>query len=114
MAKGSSSRAVVWVGLAADVLVAAVKIGAALFTGNAGMAAEGAHSLVDVGSGGLMLYGYRRSQQGPNRAIHSDMGANSTSGASWLRFCSSRSASAFRSTRARSGSSTRPSSTPRS
>lgn len=67
MARGLTSKTVVWVGLAADALVAAVKIVAALFTGSASLAAEGIHSVVDVGSGGLMLYGYRRAQLRPDR-----------------------------------------------
>jgi cation diffusion facilitator family transporter len=31
------------------------------------MAAEAVHSVVDIGSGGLMLYWYRRSQRGPDK-----------------------------------------------
>ena len=57
----------VWIELIADVLVAAIRLAAALFTGSASMAAEGVHSIVDIGSGGLMLYGYRQSQRGPDR-----------------------------------------------
>ncbi len=64
MAKGISSKTIVWIGLAADVVIAAVKIAAALFSGSAAMAAEGVHSTVDVVSGGLMLYGFWRSEQG--------------------------------------------------
>jgi cation diffusion facilitator family transporter len=61
-----SSERVVWVELIADALVAVVKLCAALFTSSASMAAEAAHSIVDVGSGGLMLYGYGRSRRGPD------------------------------------------------
>jgi cation diffusion facilitator family transporter len=61
-----SSKTIVWIELIADVLVAVVKLAAAFFTGSAAIAAEGVHSVVDVGSGGLMLYGYRRSQLGPD------------------------------------------------
>lgn len=67
MDKALSSKTIVWVELIADVLVAVVKLSAAFFTGGASMAAEGVHSVVDVGSGGLMLYGYQRSQRGPDR-----------------------------------------------
>jgi cation diffusion facilitator family transporter len=67
MARALSSKRIVWAGLVADVLVAAVKLGAALFAGSASMAAEGVHSIVDVSSGGMMLYGYRQSQRGPDR-----------------------------------------------
>jgi len=63
----SPFKTIVWVELIADVLVAVVKLFAAFFTGSASMAAEGVHSVVDVGSGGLMLYGYQRSQRGPDR-----------------------------------------------
>lgn len=66
MDKTLSFKTVVWVELIADVLVAVVKLAAAFFTGSAAMAAEGVHSVVDVGSGGLMLYGYRRSRLGPD------------------------------------------------
>jgi cation diffusion facilitator family transporter len=64
--KTLSFKTIVWVELIADVLVAVVKLAAAFFTGSAAMAAEGVHSVVDVGSGGLMLYGYRRSRLGPD------------------------------------------------
>ena len=65
--KTLSSKTMVWVELIADVLVAIVKLAAAFFTGSAAIAAEGVHSVVDVGSGGLMLYGYRRAQLGPSK-----------------------------------------------
>lgn len=56
MAKALASKTIVWIELIADVLVAAIKLAAALFTGSASLAAEGVHSIVDVGSAGLMLY----------------------------------------------------------
>jgi cation diffusion facilitator family transporter len=65
--KALSSKTIVWIELIADVLVAIIKLLAAFFTGGASMAAEGVHSVVDVGSGGLMLYGYQRSQRGADR-----------------------------------------------
>ena len=61
-----SSKTVVWIGLAADALVAAAKFAAALFTGSASIAASSIQSLVSAGSGGLMLYGFRRAQRGPD------------------------------------------------
>jgi cation diffusion facilitator family transporter len=67
MDKTLSSKTIVWVELIADVLVAIVKLAAAFFTGSAAIAAEGVHSVVDVGIGGLMLYGYQRSRLGPDR-----------------------------------------------
>ena len=66
MPRTLSSKTIVWVELIADVLVAIVKLAAAFFTGSAAIAAEAVHSIVDVGSGGLMLYGYRRAQLGPD------------------------------------------------
>ena len=66
MDQALSSKTIVWVELIADVLVALVKLFAAFFTGSAAIAAEGVHSLVDVGTGGMLLYGYRRSQLGPS------------------------------------------------
>jgi cation diffusion facilitator family transporter len=66
MDSASPFKTIVWVELIADVLVAVVKLLAAFFTGSASMAAEGVHSVVDVGSGGLMLYGYQRAQRGPD------------------------------------------------
>jgi cation efflux family protein len=65
--RASPFKTIVWVELIADVLVAIVKLFAAFCTGSASTAAEGVHSVVDVGSGGLMLYGYQRSQRGPDR-----------------------------------------------
>jgi hypothetical protein len=67
MPRTLSSKTIVWVELIADMLVAVVKLAAAFFTGSAAIAAEGVHSVVDVGSGGLMLYGYRRAQLGPSK-----------------------------------------------
>jgi hypothetical protein len=67
MDKALSSQTIVGVELIADVLVAIVKLLTAFFTGVASMGAEGAHSVVDVGSGGMMLYGYHRSERGPDR-----------------------------------------------
>ena len=57
MPRTLSSKTIVWVELIADVLVAIVKLAAAFLTGSAAIAAEGVHPVVDVGSGGLMLYG---------------------------------------------------------
>jgi hypothetical protein len=60
-------KTIVWVDLAADVAVAVVEIAASIFTGGASIAASGVQSMVDVGSGGMLLCGYRRSRQGPDR-----------------------------------------------
>jgi cation diffusion facilitator family transporter len=44
-------------------LVAATKIGAALWTGSAAMTSEAIHSLVDTSNEALLLYGYRRASR---------------------------------------------------
>jgi cation diffusion facilitator family transporter len=67
MPRTLSPKTIVWLELIADMPVAIVKLAAAFFTGSAAIAAEGVHSVVDVGSGGLMLYGYRRAQLGPSK-----------------------------------------------
>jgi Cation efflux family len=74
MAKALSSKTIVWFDLAADVVVAAVKIAASLFTGSASMAASSVQSMVDVGRGGMLLYEYRSSQRGPDRRHPLDHG----------------------------------------
>src|SRR5476651_2131023 len=60
MAEQASSKVVVWVALAGNVLVAATKAGAALWTGSAAMLSEAVHSFVDCGNEILLLYGMRR------------------------------------------------------
>ena len=66
MAEIGSSKKVVHLALAGDLLVAATKFIAAALTGGASLASEGVHSLVDAGNELLLLYGYRRAQRRPD------------------------------------------------
>jgi cation diffusion facilitator family transporter len=59
----SSSRASVIAALIGDLLVAASKIVAAVWTGSAAMASEAIHSVVDTANEILLLYGIHRSKQ---------------------------------------------------
>ena len=56
----SGSKGVVVAALAANIGIAAAKLGAALYTGSAAMFSEGVHSLVDTGNQGLLLFGMQR------------------------------------------------------
>ena len=59
----SSSRTSVLAALVGDLLVAASKIVAAVWTGSAAMASEAVHSVVDTSNEILLLYGIHRSQR---------------------------------------------------
>jgi cation diffusion facilitator family transporter len=56
----TSSRSAVLVALIGNLLVAASKVGAALWTGSAAMTSEAIHSIVDTSNEILLLYGIRR------------------------------------------------------
>ena len=58
--KGGSKVAVV-AAILANLLIAVSKFVAGALTGSSAMIAEGVHSLVDTGNGGLVLWGMRRS-----------------------------------------------------
>lgn len=64
---GNSSRTIIYVALAGNLLVAATKFAAAAWTGSAAMLSEGIHSLVDTGNEILLLYGMHRGAGGPDR-----------------------------------------------
>ncbi|CAN5196982.1 cation diffusion facilitator family transporter [soil metagenome] len=57
----SESRTAIYVGLGANLLIAATKFAAAFASGSSAMVAEAMHSLVDAGDGGLLLLGQIRS-----------------------------------------------------
>lgn len=67
-AKGESKVAVI-AAIVGNLLVAIIKFVAAGLTGSSAMIAEGIHSLVDTGNGGLVLLGMRRSAK-PADAQH--------------------------------------------
>ncbi len=63
----SDSSKVVYAALAGNILVAATKAAAAVFTGSSAMLSEAVHSFVDTGNEILLLYGQHRSRQKPDR-----------------------------------------------
>ncbi len=65
MHRRSSSKTVIYAALAGDALVAVSKFLAAAWTGSVAMFAEAVHSLVDMTTEGLLLYGVRRSRLPP-------------------------------------------------
>jgi cation diffusion facilitator family transporter len=62
----ASSKNIVIVALIGNVLVAASKVGAALWTGSAAMASEAIHSIVDTSNEILLLYGIQRAERKPD------------------------------------------------
>ena len=59
----SSSQKAIYAALIGDVLIAALKFAAALWTGSAAMLSEGIHSVVDTGNEVLLLYGLRQGRR---------------------------------------------------
>jgi len=65
MASQSSKKAV-YAALAGNILVAATKLLAAIWTGSSAMMSEAVHSLVDTGNEVLLLYGFHRAARRPD------------------------------------------------
>lgn len=66
MASQSSSKTAIYAALAGNLLVAATKLLAAVWTGSSAMMSEAIHSLVDTGNEILLLYGLRRAARRPD------------------------------------------------
>ncbi|MCL4854181.1 MAG: cation diffusion facilitator family transporter [Bryobacteraceae bacterium] len=58
----AESKAAIYGAIIANLGIAIAKFTAAAFTGSAAMVAEGVHSLVDTGNGGLLLVGLHKSK----------------------------------------------------
>lgn len=62
----ASSKTAIYAAIAGNGAIAVTKFIAAAMTGSAAMMAEGIHSVVDTGNGGLLLLGIRRSRRPPD------------------------------------------------
>lgn len=63
----NSSRTIIYLALAGNLLVALTKFVAAAWTGSSAMLSEGIHSVVDSGNELLLLYGMHRGATRPDR-----------------------------------------------
>jgi len=59
----ASSKKAIYAAIAGNFAIAVTKFGGAAVSGSSAMLAEGIHSLVDTGNGGLLLLGIKRSQR---------------------------------------------------
>jgi cation diffusion facilitator family transporter len=64
----AESTKVIYAAIGANLAIAVTKFIAAALTGSSAMLSEGVHSLVDMGNGGLMLLGVRRSEKAADAA----------------------------------------------
>ncbi|MBB4198254.1 cation transporter [Rhodoblastus sphagnicola] len=62
-----ATRNVLYVSIAGDLIVAAIKVGAAAYTGGSAMWSEAVHSLVDSSNSILLLYGVHRAKRTPDQ-----------------------------------------------
>lgn len=60
------SKAIIWISLIADLLIASFKFVAAVFTGSSSMVSEGIHSFIDAVSQVLLLWGIKASHRKPD------------------------------------------------
>ena len=64
----ASSKKAIYAAIIGNFAIAVTKFLGAAVSGSSAMLAEGIHSLVDTGNGGLLLLGIRRSQRPPDEA----------------------------------------------
>src|SRR5437870_1124254 len=67
MASRSGMRFTIYAAIVGNLLVAASKFAAALWTGSVAMLSESIHPLVDTGNEALLLYGERRAAKPPDQ-----------------------------------------------
>ena len=58
---GLASRRVIYAAISGDLLIGQTKLSVAAWTGSSSMLSEGVHSIVDTGTGFLLIYGLHRS-----------------------------------------------------